>query len=156
MAIFIKIAFFACQNMKRIEKLARERLLGRLGSPLGSPGLVGPPWATDCFFQFLGSPLVRPKWPCRFCSNIQKQAIFCMFCGNLAQKSLRIEGRQLQKLGFYCCFFTNFIWSPGALWCHVGVDKNLLLVSWELKKRLPDGAPTHIFATFLFFFVSVF
>ena len=62
-------------------------LCGRLGLPLGSPGLVGPPWTRDHFGCFFGSPLWRLKWAHGFCLNAQKQRGLGLFMrkGRLAE-----------------------------------------------------------------------
>ena len=88
-------------------------LCGRLGLALGSPGLVGPPWARDHFGCFFGSPLWRPKWSHGFCRNAQKQTDFGLFMrkGRLAE-SLHAS-LSVPKAAVFSSVFANLV---GTFW----------------------------------------
>ena len=88
-------------------------LCGRLGLALGSPGLVGPPWARDHFGCFFGSPLWRPKWSHGFCRNAQKQTDFGLFMrkGRLAE-SLHAS-LSVPKAAVFSSVFANL---AGTFW----------------------------------------
>ena len=107
------------------------RLWRRLGLPLG---LVGPPWATDRFCRFFGSPLCRPKWSHDFCPNAQKQMVLGLFMRKGRFVEIVASGPLCSESS---CFLELFVNSGGRLVAQNGLVDANLVISFDVSKVFP-------------------